>query len=48
MGVINVKVDDKVEMDFRMKVLERKGKEKGALSKAIEEAMQLWIIEKDN
>ena len=43
MGVINVRVEDEVEMAFRRKVLEVKGKEKGALSKAIEEAMRLWL-----
>ena len=43
MGIINVKVDDDVEMEFRRGVLAAKGKEKGALGKAVEEAMQLWI-----
>ncbi len=43
MGIINVKVDDDVEMEFRRGVLEAKGKEKGALGKAIEEAMKLWL-----
>jgi len=46
MGVINVRVEDEVEMAFRRKVLEVKGKEKGALGKAVEEAMELWIKQK--
>lgn len=43
MGIINVKVDDEVEMDFRRGVLAAKGKKKGALGKAVEEAMIIWL-----
>ncbi len=46
MGIINVGVDDDVEMAFRREVLEVKGKEKGALGKAVEEAMKIWIESK--
>lgn len=46
MGVMNVQISDDVEMEFRRLVLEVKGKKKGALSKAVEEAMKLWIAAK--
>jgi hypothetical protein len=43
MGVLNVEIDDELEKQFRMKVLERKGSRKGALTEAVEEALKLWI-----
>lgn len=43
MGVLNVEIDDELEKKFRVKVLERKGSKKGALTEAVEEALKLWI-----
>jgi len=43
MGVLNVEINDELEKQFRMKVLERKGAKKGALTEAVEEALRLWI-----
>ena len=39
----NVTVSEKVGKLFRMKVIEIKGNKKGALSKAVEEALILWL-----
>lgn len=43
MGVITVKVDDEVEERFRKKIAEVHGLARGSLSKAVGEAMRLWI-----
>ena len=43
MGKILAKIDDKLEKRFRMVVLEVKGKRRGALSEAVEEAIKLWL-----
>jgi len=43
MGMLNVKIPDDLEMEFRRAVLERKGKKKGAISEAIEEAIRMWL-----
>ncbi len=43
MGKLNVKVQDSVDDRFREEVFKRKGMKKGNLTKAIEEAMLLWI-----
>ncbi len=43
MGRLNVSVKDDIENKFREKVFKRKGMKKGNLTKAIEEAMLLWI-----
>lgn len=43
MGVLNVKVDDKLEREFRKKVIDVYGSKKGALGMAIEEAIRLWL-----
>jgi hypothetical protein len=43
MGVLNVEINDELEKEFRVKVLERKGSKKGALTEAVEEALKLWI-----
>lgn len=43
MGVINVKVDDEVEKEFRELVKKRYGRVYGVLGGAITEAMRLWI-----
>jgi len=43
MGVITVKIPDKLEMKFRKKVLDVYGKKKGALGEAVAEAIKLWL-----
>lgn len=43
MGRVNVSVKDEIDSKFREKVFKRKGMRKGNLTKAIEEAMLLWI-----
>ena len=43
MGKLNVKVREDLDNKFRKEVFNRKGMKKGNLTKAIEEAMLLWI-----
>jgi hypothetical protein len=43
MGQVNLKVDDKLEREFRRVAVERFEARKGFLKKAIEEAMRDWI-----
>jgi metal-responsive CopG/Arc/MetJ family transcriptional regulator len=38
---------DDLGKEFRVRVIERYGNEKGALSRAIAEAIRLWIREKE-
>jgi len=46
MGEIKVRVNDRIEMDFRKTALSAFGYSKGAISKAAEEAMALWTSDK--
>lgn len=43
LGKLYVSISDEVEQKFRMIVLKIKGKKKGALSEAVEEAIKLWL-----
>ena len=43
MGKLNIKVRRDVDAKFRKEVFRRKGMKKGNLTKAVEEAMILWI-----
>ena len=43
MGVLNVRIDDELEREFRKKVIDVYGSRKGALGKAVEEAIRLWL-----
>lgn len=43
MGRINVKIPDSVDRRFREAIFRRKGMRKGNLTKAIEEAMLMWV-----
>ncbi len=43
MGRLDVIIPDDLEKQFRRGVLDKFGAEKGALSKAIIEAMKLWL-----
>jgi hypothetical protein len=42
MGKMSLDIDDKVERSFREKTLRLYGHKKGALSKAAEDAFNLW------
>jgi len=46
MGKVNLSIDDKLEERFRVMVAKRKGMRKGNLTKAVEEAMKLWLSKK--
>ena len=43
MGIIHVRIDDGLELEFRKRVLEVKGVKKRALTEAVEEAIRLWL-----
>ena len=43
MGKLNVKVQDGIDTRFREEIFKRKGMKKGNLTKALEEAILLWI-----
>ena len=43
MGKLNIVVSDDIENRFRRAVFEYKGMKKGNISKAFEEAIELWL-----
>lgn len=43
MDIIHVRIDDELGKSFRVEVAKRYGGQRGALSKAIEEAIKLWL-----
>jgi hypothetical protein len=43
MGRINVELPDELEKKLRFKAIERLGGKKGDLSRAIDEAVEIWI-----
>jgi hypothetical protein len=43
MGRLDAIIDDSLEQNFRIEVVKRMGGRKGDISKALEEAMDLWI-----
>lgn len=43
MGQVNLKIDDKLEEEFRRIAVERFEARKGFLKKAIEEAIRDWV-----
>ena len=43
MGILHVRINDELDKMFRKKVLDVYGAKKGALAKAIEEAIRLWL-----
>lgn len=47
MGRINVMFSDELEKKLRFKTIERFGGKKGDLSRAVEEAVKMWIAKKD-
>jgi len=48
MGIIHVRIDNELEKRFRKKVLDVYGTKKGALTKAVEEAIELWLRKHGN
>jgi len=45
MGRISVALSDNLEKKLRFKTVERFGGKKGDLSKAVEEAVEKWVVE---
>ncbi|MEJ2280997.1 MAG: ribbon-helix-helix domain-containing protein [Candidatus Bathyarchaeota archaeon] len=43
MGRISVTISDELEKDLRFKTVERFGGKKGDLTRAVEEAIKVWI-----
>jgi len=43
LGKINLDIDEKIDKKFRDAVYKKKGMKKGNLTKAVEEAMTMWI-----
>ena len=43
MGTLGLRIDDKLEKDFREAVFKSKGMKKGNITDALEEAIELWI-----
>ena len=41
--VVYGEIDKELEKKFRIKVVERYGVQKGAVTKALEEAIKLWL-----
>jgi len=46
LGRINVDISDELEKQLRLKTVERFGGKKGDLSKAVQEAVKIWIDKK--
>jgi hypothetical protein len=46
-GIIHVRINKELEKKFRLEVTRLYGGERGALSKAIEEAINLWLKKKE-
>jgi len=47
MGRIGVDLPDELEKQLRIKTVERFGGKKGDLSRAVEEAVKMWIIKEE-
>ncbi len=47
MGRISVWLPDKLEKKLRLKTIERFGGRKGDLSKAVEEAIEIWVTKEE-
>ncbi len=43
MGILKVTIPDDLEKEFREEIFKSKGMKKGNISKAVEEAIRLWI-----
>ena len=44
---ISVEIPDELDKRFRHAIIERLGSRKGALARAIREAMELWIAQEE-
>jgi hypothetical protein len=40
---LNLKIDDKLDEQFRNELVKRYGMKRGNIKKAVEEAIELWI-----
>lgn len=47
-GIIHVRIEKQLEKKFRIEVTRLYGGERGALSRAIEEAIELWLKKKES
>jgi hypothetical protein len=47
MGRISVAIPDQLEKRLRFKTIERFGGKKGDLSRAVEEAIQIWVANEE-
>jgi hypothetical protein len=47
MGRINVELSDELEKKLRFKTIERFGGKKGDLSRAVEEAVKIWVAKEN-
>lgn len=45
MGVIYARINKELEIQFRVNVAKKFGGKRGAISKGIEEAIELWLKE---
>lgn len=45
MGKLNLVISDELDEKFRLEVAKRLGMKKGNLTKALEEAIQLWLMQ---
>jgi len=43
LGALFVRISDELEREFRIRVAQKHGGERGAISKAVEEAIKLWL-----
>jgi len=46
MGILFARINDDLGKKFRIEVVKRYGSERGAISKAVEEAIKLWLSSK--
>jgi hypothetical protein len=46
LGRINIEIPDELEKQLRLKTTEKFGGKKGDLSKAVQEAVKIWIDKK--
>ena len=47
MGRISAELPDELEKELRFKTIERFGGRKGALSRAVEEAVKTWVAKEE-
>ncbi len=47
MGRISVKIPDQLEKQLRLKTVERFAGKKGDLTRAVEEAIKIWMAKKE-